>query len=248
MSSPRPSGALRIFLYNWPVYVVTWAASIVTLGAARWLPSHVALACALAAGGALAWSAFSLLVSFYIYDRSYLVGGQWILSLLPSPPDAWATIHAGLDAEVDVDAVFTGRCAGRLDIFDPTVMTSPSIGRARHRTPLAHAATRCTPTALSLGDGSCDAILVAFTAHEIRDARAREKFFDELHRALRAGGRIVLVEHLRDVMNLIAFGPGFLHFVARREWLRLAAHARLTVIGEARITPFVMALALEKSS
>jgi SAM-dependent methyltransferase len=160
----------------------------------------------------------------------------------------WATIHAGLDAEVDVDKVMQGDCVARLDIFDPEVMTSRSIQRARRRTARANAAVACTPSALALANATCGAVVVAFTAHEIRNPRVRELFFLELRRVLRPGGRVVLVEHVRDFMNLVAFGPGCLHFLSRAEWLRLAACADFKVADETKITPWVRALSLEKAA
>jgi SAM-dependent methyltransferase len=201
---------------------------------------------ALGAGVAIVWSLASLFVSHYIYDRSALVAGGWVPRLLGAPTGAWATIHAGLDAEIELDAVMPGPCVARLDIFDSAIMTSPSIVRARARTPLTARASPCSPTALALENEACDAIVVAFTAHEIRDPRARQAFFEELRRSLRPGGRVLIVEHLRDLANFLSFGPGFLHFVSRREWLRLASHAKLNIAYETRITPWVMALALER--
>jgi len=106
----------------------------------------------------------------------------------------------------------------------------------------------CSPTSLKLQDRTCDAVVVAFTAHEIRNGLARERFFDEIRRCVRPGGRVVLVEHLRDFMNFLAFGPGCLHFLSRGEWLRLAGNANLFVAKEKRITPWVMALSLERTS
>jgi SAM-dependent methyltransferase len=242
----RQSGALRIFLYNWPVYVGSWLASFVLVLVSGTVPEGWRLLVMLGAGVAVGWSLVSLLVSRYVYDHSALVPGKWLPSLLPAPLRTWATVHAGLDAEVDVDAALGAGCVARLDIFDAQCMTSPSIVRARTRTPRAHLATPCRPTALSLGDAACDAVVVAFTAHEIRDRSVREQFFEELRRAVRPGGRVLVVEHLRDVANFAAFGPGFLHFLPQNEWRRLAAHARLTVASETRITPWVMALALER--
>jgi SAM-dependent methyltransferase len=242
----RQNGALRILLYNWPVYAGTWIAALSALLVASHLRSPLAELAALAGGAALAWSLGSLIVSHCIYDRSRLVSGRWVVPLLGSSPGTLATIHAGLDAEVDLDAVMPGRCVARLDIFDPAVMTSPSIHRARVRTLSARPATPSSPTALALDDEACDAVVVAFTAHEIRSQPARERFFDELRRSLRRGGRVLIVEHLRDAANFLAFGPGYLHFVPRREWMRLARHAGLEVAAEARITPWVMALVLER--
>jgi len=243
--TPR-NGAVRIFLYNWPIYVGTWmvALLVILLVPTVW-PSASWPAVALA-GAAVAWSLFSLGVSSYIYDWSALVTGRWVPRVLGSSTQTWAMVHAGLDAEVELDDVMPGRCVARLDIFDPEVMTSPSITRARRRTPSAKHALPCSPTALALKDEGCDVIVVAFTAHEIRDQAAREAFFHELRRSLHPGGKVLIVEHLRDLVNFLAFGPGFLHFVARREWLRLASHADLAIASETRITPWVMALTLER--
>jgi SAM-dependent methyltransferase len=244
----RRSGAARIFLYNWPIYVGTWLGSaLVVLVAAT--VSQLALYAAMAAGGlAVLWSVASLAVSYHVYDRSPLALGTWLPSLLRDRCDAWATIHAGLDQEIELDSILPGVCAARLDVFDPRLMTAPSIRRARVRTPASRPATACSPTALALADGTCDVVVVAFTAHEIRDRGARERFFDEVGRGLRAGGRMLLVEHVRDVPNFLAFGPGFLHFLPRAEWRRLGSRAGWALRDERRITPWVMALTLEKST
>jgi hypothetical protein len=243
----RLNGAFRIFLYNWPTYVATWALALGIL-LVTFAEPRLALIAVTFGVIPIVWSIASLLVSSYIYDRSALLSGRWISELLPAAVRNWATIHAGLDAEVELDAVMSGRCVARLDIFDRSVMTASSIERARAYTAHANAAVSCSPTALTLQDQNCDALVVAFTAHEIRNPLAREQFFDELRRCLCPGGRVVLVEHVRDFMNFVAFGPGCLHFLPRREWLRLAAKANLTVTNETRITPFVMALSLERTS
>jgi Methyltransferase domain len=243
----RPSGALRIFLYNWPIYVGTWAGAFVAVVLAS--RGSVLLRDAALLGGALAilWSLVSLAVSFYVYDRSPLAAGAWVSALIPERCEHWAMIHAGLDAEVELSGVMPGSCLARLDIFDEAIMTAPSIRRARLRTPHAEA-TACSPTALALADGTCDAVVVAFTAHEIRDRGARERFFDEVRRSLRVGGTLVIVEHVRDWANFFAFGPGYLHFLPRAEWLRLASSAGLGLRSEKRVTPWVMALSLEKTA
>lgn len=239
----RSSSAARIFVYNWPVYAATWLGALVAVVAASSTPRPTwVMSLAVVAVG---WSVLSLVVSDYVYDRSELASGAWIGRLLPPRVETWATVDAGLDAEVDLDRGVPGRCVGRLDVFDGDTVRAPSVVRARAHTARKHAAAPCSATALALGDATCDVVFVVFTAHEVRGASARAAFLRETRRALRPGGRVVLVEHLRDLPNFVAFGPGFLHFVARSEWLALAERAGLRVAGEIRVTPWVMALALE---
>lgn len=244
----RKWGVTRIFFYNWPTYLATWTACALVFASAGQLPSGVHELALVGAATALLWSLVSLGVSYYVYDASELVPARWLPATLGIEPRTWAMVHTGLDEELDLDAVMPGTRLARLDIFDRNVMTASSIERARVLTPSALPAIACSPTHLELADGSCDAIVIAFSAHEIRDRSAREAFFSEVRRALRPGGRALLVEHLRDVPNWLAFGPGFLHFVSRREWMRLAALAELTVSAETRITPFVMALTLARAA
>jgi hypothetical protein len=49
-------------------------------------------------------------------------------------------------------------------------------------------------------------------------------------------GKVIVVEHLRDLAAALAFGPGISHFFPRREWLRMGSVAGLAVERERRIT------------
>lgn len=236
------NGAQRIFLYNWPVFLGTWfcalLAGVLALYWQHWL--GVAFA-----GVALTWSLLALTVSHYVYNVSLLAHGEWIPPLLSRPVRTWAAIDAGLDGEVSLTNV-SGTCVGRLELVDAATMRGGSIRRARSVTARTHAGTTCKPTSLPLADAACQVVFVVFAAHEIQARAAREQFFRETARVLEANGRLLLVEHVRDLWNLAAFGPGAFHFFSRREWLSLATHAGLRVYSETRITPWVMALMLEK--
>jgi SAM-dependent methyltransferase len=244
------SGARRIFVYNWPTYVATWTFGLAAAGGgALWLAGPLGAALAVGGAAAVAWSLASLAISTFIYDRSPLSAGAWVAEwMAPGAAERrWAMVHAGLDAEIALGRALPGPCVGRLDIYDPSLMSAPSILRARAHTARCAEARSCSPTSLPLDDGSCDALVVAFTAHEIRDRAARERFFEEARRVLAPKGRMLVVEHLRDLPNFVAYGPGFLHFLSRAEWLRLARHAGLTIRREGRVTPWVMALSLERA-
>jgi SAM-dependent methyltransferase len=244
----RESGARRIFFYNWPIYLLAWAVGPALAISALYARLPGAVWVGLGAGTALLWSALSLAVSFYIYDRSELSRGRWVRALAPERVDAWVSVDAGLDAEIDLDGALPGECLGCVDIFDGSRMPAGSIRRARARTPRTRAAIASPPTALATRDASCDAVVVAFTAHELRDASTRERFFHELFRTLRPRGRVLLVEHVRDAANCAVYGPGAFHFLPRAEWLRVARVAGFHVAAERRVTPFVVALALEKAA
>jgi len=63
---------------------------------------------------------------------------------------------------------------------------------------------------------------------------------------LAVSGTVLLVEHLRDLANFAAFGPGYLHFMPRNEWRRLARIAGLEVEKEQSMTPFVKTMLLRR--
>lgn len=241
----RSNAAVRIFFYNWTTYGAVVAVAAVAIVVARAFVPQLAALTTVGAVFGVAWAFASLVVSHWIYDRSELQGGAWLPALLPPRTSRWAAIDAGLDAEVDL-ARMPGACIGWLDVFDPRVMHAPSIGRARRQTPRTVPATSAALEALPLADRACDALVVPFTAHEIRDRTARERFFAETARALVPGGRLVVVEHVRDLANFLAFGPGNWHFQRRDEFLRVATLAGYRLADERLITPWVHAFAFEK--
>lgn len=195
----------------------------------------------------LFWSTASLLVSHYVYDLSPLHSFDWLKGFLERQPRKWANIHAGLDETTAVlQNLLTGTMGQVLDIYDARIMTEPSIKHARKITPAKIKALPASYHSLPLQDASCDTVFVIFTAHELRQAEARQAFFGELHRVLENRGSVILVEHLRDIANFIAFGPGCWHFLPRGEWLKTAREADFEITSEIKITRFVRAFRLER--
>jgi SAM-dependent methyltransferase len=125
-----------------------------------------------------------------------------------------------------------------LDVFDPVEMSEPSIARAREmsgRDCLQAVSWRRLPADHAI----FDAIFLIFMAHEFRQAEARLVFFREIARVVAPHGRVVIVEHLRDLPNFLAFGPGFFHFQSRQTWLSTLHAAGFEIVRESKITPFV---------
>lgn len=169
---------------------------------------------------------------------------------MPSP--RIVNLHSGFDESSGALAqLFPDAALDIYDFYDPTTMTEPSIARARRwqrqtDPGLQSLAQPVAPTALPTGDAAIDAIFLILAAHEVRDVDDRRRMFAEIKRSLLPGGRVVLVEHLRDLANFAVFGPQFVHFYARRTWLDLARGAGLSLVHEDRITPFVRLFVFEK--
>jgi SAM-dependent methyltransferase len=201
-------------------------------------------ALALATGLTAFWIAASLAVSWYVYDCARVTAWQWLAGILPFAPARWLNIHAGLDESTTVlKHLYRGSEQAVLDNYDAAEMTEPSIARAR-RLHAAQPALRAPLDVLPFQDSSQDAVFLLFAAHEVRHHARRVALLREIRRVLAPDGRVVLVEHLRDWKNFAAFGPGFLHFFSRREWLSAAAEAGLHVDSESSVTPFVRCLVL----
>lgn len=221
-------GVLQIVRFNWHWYAL--GAAVLWFGRS-WPVMWVAGA----------WGVASLAVSHYVYDRSRLNRWDW----LPVTPKKWANIHCGFDeTSRQLRRVFPGTTGFILDIYDPREMTEASIARARRVYTGAPVAERARYDRLPVED--LDTVFLLFAAHELRQHSARDKFFAEVDRVLAPSGRVVLVEHLRDWPNFLAFGPGFLHFLSRREWLRLGE--RWNLDAEFSVTPFVRAFVFRKES
>lgn len=247
LSPGKYRGMLQIFFYNWPFYIYSTAACVLGSLLVCVLPFPPAFKWfgAVGIGCAAFWIGSSLAASHSIYDTSKLYQFEWIADLFSPAPQRWANIHAGLDeTTLRLRKLFPGSRSRILDIYDPSLMSEPSITRARLLTPSPVPSESVEPAALPFRDWELDTAFLIFAAHEIRDRDARLRFFRELHRAIEPGGKVLIVEHLRDLANFAVFGPGFLHFLPRSEWLRLAAESHFVVFKEFKITPFVRVFVL----
>jgi SAM-dependent methyltransferase len=237
-------GVLQIVRYNWTLYLVAIFVCALVVGVVLVIHPPAALAglLILGAGAALFWLALSLAVSHYVYDRSDLYRWGWIRDRVASGPRHVVNIHAGLDeTSPALQEMYPAAEVTILDIYDPAEMPEPSIARARREAHSMLASVEADFRKLPLLTGSADLVTVIFVAHELRRAASKEAFFKEASRVLQPGGRLLLVEHLRDGWNLAAFGPGAFHFFPRREWSRVAEATGFRLAGEFSRTVFVRA-------
>jgi len=241
-------GVLQIVQFNGRSYVAAilgvcaaGVASLLLLNPARF----VVIACTFPP---LFWLGSSLLVSHYVYDRSQLYELKWIDEILPVVPRSLINIHSGFDETSELLAEkFPDAVSAAVNIYDPEVMTEPSIRIARRLKPSPIPATVARYDALPFASGSIDAAFVIFSAHELRRHNQRVTFLREISRVLTPDGKIILVEHTRDLWNLLAFGPGAFHFFSDQTWRRAAFDGALFVPTQCSITPFVHIYTLRRA-
>lgn len=196
----------------------------------------------------LFWTPSSLIVSHYVYDRFPLYDFRQIARLLARVPRHWINIQSGWDETSErITDAFPESRGEVVDIFDARLMTESSIRQARrmNRSPIA--ATPGSHDALPYGADSFDAAFAIFAAHELRHHQQRVRLFGEVARILIPRGEFVLMEHVRDWRNFLAFGPGFLHFFSERAWQNVAAEAGLNLHRKLTMTPFVHVYVLRRN-
>lgn len=243
----KPFQGLRnIIRFNWPFYVT--GLFLVVAGLALYFSATAPLRII---AGIFALLVFlpmllSLLVSWYVYDHSGLYSLDW----LPEPgTDCTGTImniHAGFDEFSHLlEEKFPLASLELYDFYDPEKHTEPSIKRARKSMPPRPGTTAIRDTGYPFCKESAERIFLLFAAHEIRDRQERIQLFSALKSSLARGGRIIVLEHLRDLPNFIAFSIGFFHFLSLKEWKAGFRASGLQLRSHIKYTPFVNIFILE---
>jgi len=239
-----------IVRFNWPFYLI----AVVILGCAAWgvflsNPLWVQGGFGVALLGSLYFLLGSLGVSHQVYDRSDLYRWKWVARALSGQAAPRIIFcHSGFDeASQDLQMRYPNAGWVVLDHYDPTLMTEASIRRARKRYPPTDGTRSAAYDRWPVASESADVVFGLLAIHELRSEAERSAWFGEAKRCLRTGGRVVLAEHTRDLANLIAFGPGFLHFHSRASWRRCWQSTGLLCTDEFSVTPWVRIFVVSKS-
>ena len=242
------SGVLKIVRFNWPWYVMAIAATFSVifsfyLGILSGSWTAIVVAGLIVAN---IWLVASLVVSHYIYDRSGIHQGAWLDGINASNVGHVGIFHAGHDEASKAVALRLPSAQVQVfDFYDGGRNGAGSLKRARAaalRRDLAINVKR-----IPLSSGTLDLGVLVFAAHEIRDDNQRAILFRELSRVLVPAGRLIVVEHLRDVWNFLAYGPGAFHFLSRRTWRRSFADGGIEIARESSCTAFVRVFELRKN-
>lgn len=230
-------GVLNIVRFNWHFYVIAGTVLAFTAGVIQYLPAPLqpwALGGLLLAGLTMI---VSLVVSWYVYDRSDLYQLRWLAGFQHR---TILNINAGFDeTSAIIKAQFPEATFTSADFYNPEHHTEISIQRARRAYPPPTGTVSVSTQHLPFPDGAFEGVLAILSAHEIREEQERICFFRELGRVTAANGRIFVTEHLRDWPNFAAYTVGFLHFHSETTWRQTFAQAGLLVQKTIKTTPFI---------
>lgn len=188
----------------------------------------------------------SLLVSLYIYDLSGLYQLNWLDPFIKNADSKILNINAGFDeTSLLIKERFSKVDLSMGDFYDPDKHTEISIKRARRAYPKLTGTLPIQSNPLPFLDHSFDLCLAIMSAHEIRDEEERIELFKELNRITRQSGQVLVLEHLRDLNNFLAYTLGIFHFYGRKTWLNTFKQAGLSLKSEQKLTPFLSLFILE---
>ena len=247
--SRRPfQGITNIMRFNWHFYVLAGVAITGLLVGNYYLPAYLKTLTLLFILLASAGIFISMSVSYYVYDRSNLYSLDWLNDLGIAQAKQLVNINAGFDETSEsLQQKYPDAELTVFDFYDPAKHTEVSIERARKAYP-AYSGTKIISTNdIPLQPGSADCIFLILAAHEIRNDKERTLFFQQLRNALTANGKIIVVEHLRDMYNFMAYNIGFFHFLSKNNWERTFTSAELSKKKEIKITPFISVFILQKN-
>lgn len=239
-------GVGNIIRFNWHFYAI----ALLIVGGLVWvnkfLPSSFYVFVYIFIALALLSLSTSLIVSWYVYDWSGLYNLKWLDRLCIQPGMQLTNIHAGFDeTSVLIAQKFPDTSLTVLDFYDPSKHTEVSIKRARTKYPAYPGTISIATSDPTEHIRESDFILLILSAHEIRSGEERIHFFRQLRQKLKQGGKIVVVEHLRDLPNFLAYTIGFFHFHSRKEWIKTFDAAGLMVEKEQKLTRFISLFILQ---
>ena len=183
-----------------------------------------------------------LIVSAYVYDLSGFYRFDWLRKLQLDNHSArvHVNIHAGFDeTSFQLEELFPHATLTVFDFYNEKLHTEPAIVRARKVSLVYPNTQQITTSSIPLSDASVDTVFLVFAAHEMRAFEEKVTFMKECRRVVKPGGNVIMVEHLRDLPNFLAFSVGFTHFYSRNTWLKAYREAGFTSIHETKHTPFI---------
>ena len=186
--------------------------------------------------------AIPLLISAYVYDFSGYYDLHWMKKLIEEyeQADLVVNINAGFDeTSFILKGKFPHADLKAFDFYDARQHTEMAIKRARKVSLVYPDTQQIVSDAIPAMDHSADLVFLLSAAHEIRSHEEKIRFLKECRRLCKPAGKVVMVEHLRDFPNFLAFSVGFTHFFSRSVWKNAFDRAGFATFRETKFTPFM---------
>jgi SAM-dependent methyltransferase len=183
-----------------------------------------------------------LLVSAYVYDFSGFYNFNWLkkMALTDSTQHLNININAGFDeTSFILKNILPNAHLQVYDFYNAKQHTEPAIVRARKVSIVYPNTQSIKSNAIPLNNNMVDNIFLISAIHEIRDYNEKVAFLKECKRICKPTGNLIIVEHLRDMPNFMAFTIGFTHFFSKKIWLQALKEAGFTNVKENKFTPFM---------
>ena len=183
-----------------------------------------------------------LIVSAYVYDFSGYYHFKWLkdVGVLDTDPALILNINAGFDeTSFIIKKHFPKSTLKVFDFYNAKQQTEKAIVRARKVSQIFPDTVQIPTDSIPLADKSVDIIFLLSAAHEIRSEEEKVIFLKECYRLCKHTGRVIMVEHLRDFPNFLAFSIGFTHFFSKHVWQKSFKAAGFTSFSEKKFTPFM---------
>ena len=183
-----------------------------------------------------------LIVSAYVYDFSGYYDFNWLkkYKIEDSNSNQILNINAGFDeTSFIIKNMFPKSDLKVFDFYNAAQHTEPAIIRARKVSLVYPNTQQIISNSIPLKDNSVDIIFLLSAVHEIRSQEEKVQFLKECHRLCKQNGRVIMVEHLRDFPNFLAFSVGFTHFFSKKTWKNAFERAGFSTFTETKFTPFM---------
>lgn len=238
----RPfQGVLNILSFNRHFYSFGWLALLAFLSSRQFIEWPDAIFWAVVAAFAYGMIV-PLLVSAYVYDFSGYYKLGWLKHVVPNVEEVKlaVNINAGFD---ETSFIIQRRLPGAeirvFDFYNAKQHTEPAIKRARKVSMVYPNTQSIASGAIPLPDNTVNVVFLLSAAHEIRTHDERVTLLRECYRVCRPTGKVVMVEHLRDLPNFLAFTIGFTHFFSSASWKKAFRAAGFNSVKETKFTPFM---------
>jgi hypothetical protein len=241
-------GVTNVVKFNWHFYLLALLAAIFLIASTLFLANSFKIYGYIFAILIFVPTIISLLVTYYIYDCSKIYDLNFLDKFQIEPTDNLVNINAGFDEfSFIISNKFKTEKLHVFDFYNPEKHTEISIERARKISKIYPNTTTIESSKLPLEANSVAYVFLFFAAHEIRNQQERIVFFQEIEKNLNQNGKIIILEHLRNIPNFIAYTIGFFHFLSKSDWQKTFKSSNLIIKTETKITPFLSLFILQKN-